>query len=262
MLNDYFLGILGQNYCCKIRKKVLLFRWLRLALGFTFGLWISAHILTGNKFTLNKTKFCKNNDFDTSERIFSYGNAPFKVPGPKTLCSSSGNSKGPIIYIESSGEECLTPRQACGIESAARANPSMEIRIYSNTAKLGRPAWDSRVIRHGIVRFCALNQILLTDRQFDGNKIQFIRRNFEEWLPKFDGSTFKLHHFDQMKKSPYWTVQLSDAARLILLEKYGGIYLDFDNIVFRSLHCLRNTLSYLQEELHIENGIMVILINK
>jgi len=62
-----------------------------------------------------------------------------------------------------------------------------------------------------------------------------------------------------MKKSPYWIVQLSDAARLILLEKYGGIYLDFDNIVFRFLHCLRNTLSYLQEELHIENGIMVML---
>ena len=179
----------------------------------------------------------------TSERRFSYVNAPFKVPGPETLCSSPENSsRGPIIYIESSGEECLTPRQACGIESAARANPSMDICIYTNSAKLGRPAWDSRVIRHGIVRFCALNQILLTDRQFDGNKIQFIRRNFEEWLPKFDGSTFKLHHFDQMKKSPYWTVQLSDAARLILLEKYGGIYLDFDNIVFRSLHCLLNTL--------------------
>jgi len=41
--------------------------------------------------------------------MFSYGNAPFKVPGPKTLCSSPGNSKGPIIYIESSGEERLTP---------------------------------------------------------------------------------------------------------------------------------------------------------
>ena len=61
----------------------------------------------------------------------SYGNFPFKVPGPESLCSSSSeDSKGPIIYIESSGEECLTPRQACGIESAARANPSMDIRIY------------------------------------------------------------------------------------------------------------------------------------
>jgi len=66
MLNDYFLVILGQNYCYKIRKTVSLFRGLRLALGFTFGLWISAHILTGNKFTL-KTKFRKTNDFNTSE---------------------------------------------------------------------------------------------------------------------------------------------------------------------------------------------------
>jgi len=142
MLNDYFLVILGQNYCYKIRKTVSLFRWLRLALGFTFGLWISAHLLTGNKFTLKTPN--RKTDFDISERIFSYGNAPFKVPGPETLCSSPENSsRGPIIYIESSGEECLTPRQACGIESAARANPSMDIRIYSNTAKLGRPAWDS-----------------------------------------------------------------------------------------------------------------------
>ena len=43
----------------------------------------------------------------------------------------STSFKGPIIYIETSGEECLTPRQACGIESAARANPSMNIRIYA-----------------------------------------------------------------------------------------------------------------------------------
>jgi len=118
----------------------------------------------------------------------------------------------------------------------------MDICIYTNSAKLGRPAWDSRVIRHGIVRFCALNQILLTDHQFNSNRIKLIRRNFEEWLPKFDGSTFKLHHFDQIKKSTYLIVQLNDAARLIFLDKNGGIYLDFDNIVFRSLHCLLNTL--------------------
>lgn len=82
----------------------------------------------------------------------------------------------------------------------------MDIRIYSNTAKLGRPAWNSRVMRHGRVHSCDLNKLLLTERQFDGSKIRFIRRNFKEWIPKFDGSTFKLHHFNRMKQSPYWIV--------------------------------------------------------
>lgn len=190
---------------------------------------------------------------------------PFKVPGPKSLCSSSNedvimnnHQGGPINYIESSGEECLTPRQACGIESAARSNPKMDINVYTNIARLGRPAWDGRIIRHGRVRSCTLNRLLTNNEHKFGRRIQFIRKNFGDWLPKFN-STFKSHHFEEMKKSPHWIVQLSDVARLVLLEKFGGIYLDFDNIVFRPLHCLRNTLSYLQEELHIENGIMVLL---
>jgi lactosylceramide 4-alpha-galactosyltransferase len=35
-----------------------------------------------------------------------------------------------IFFIETSGRSCLTGRQACGIESAARANPKAIITLY------------------------------------------------------------------------------------------------------------------------------------
>lgn len=60
-------------------------------------------------------------------------------------------------------------------------------------------------------------------------------------------------HFD---RSEWSYVHLSDALRLILLEKYGGFYLDSDIVTFRPLHCLRNAASYLNEVPHIENGVV------
>ena len=186
---------------------------------------------------------------------------PFKVPGPISLCPpidddeetipSSKSETRQITFIESSGEECLTPRQACGIESAARTNPEMLIRIYTNSDRTGLSGWDDRVMRPGRVRSCAFNRILLN---LTSHNIRFIRENFTHRLA--EEKSFR-RHLDEMKKSPFWVVQVSDAMRLILLKKHGGLYLDFDNIVFRPLHCLRNSLSYLEEEVHIENGVMV-----
>lgn len=178
--------------------------------------------------------------------------APFKVPGPDSICpADSPTGDGLITFIESSGEECLTPRQACGIESAARANPRMDVRVHTNAVRMGPPGWDHRVMRPGKVRSCAFNRILADLHP----NVRFIREDFSRWLEEED-SSFR-PHLERMKSSPYWVVQLSDVIRLILLKKHGGFYLDFDNIVFRPIHCLRNSVSYLEEAVHIENGIMV-----
>lgn len=159
-----------------------------------------------------------------------------------------------IHYVEASGEECLTPRQACAIESAARANPGMGIRVHTNAARLGPPGWDQRMVRQ--IRSCAFNQ-LLTKLQDSSSNVQIIRENFGQVLK--DEPSFR-PHLDTIKAGPFWAVHVSDVMRLILLKKYGGIFLDFDKIVFRSLHCLRNALTYLEggpngEE--IQNSAMV-----
>ncbi|KAI9563398.1 hypothetical protein GHT06_010861 [Daphnia sinensis] len=177
---------------------------------------------------------------------------PFKVPGPESLCPPFANGDTQRInFIESTGEECLTPRQACGVESAARANSQMDVKVYLNTAKIGPPGWDDLLRRPGRVRSCSLNQML--DSEF--SNVEMIRENFTSILrnssfrPLIESGNFHTSHWS--------VVQVSDAIRLLLLQKYGGYYLDFDNIVFRSLHCLRNGFSYLEEHPNIENGIMV-----
>lgn len=187
---------------------------------------------------------------------------PFKVPGPESLCPSAfrpGGAGGEgadterINFIESTGRECLTPRQACGVESAARANPGMHVKVYLNTHRIGPPGWDDLLRRPGRVRSCAFNDMLLA-QDFSSN-VQMVRQNFTQVLadslfrPLVAGGNFHSSHWS--------VVQISDAIRLLLLQQHGGYYLDFDNIVFRPLHCLRNGFSYLEEHPNIENGIMV-----
>ncbi|KAK4026396.1 alpha-1,4-N-acetylglucosaminyltransferase [Daphnia magna] len=177
---------------------------------------------------------------------------PFKVPGPDSLCPpfASGDTER-INFIESTGEECLTPRQACGVESAARANSQMDIKVYLNVAKIGPPGWDDLLRRPGRVRSCSFNQMLGSEF----SNVEMIRENFTSIL---ENSPFRpLIESGNFHTSHWSVVQVSDAIRLLLLQKYGGYYLDFDNIVFRSLHCLRNGFSYLEEHPNIENGIMV-----
>ncbi len=177
---------------------------------------------------------------------------PFKVPGPETVCPAftSGDTKY-IHFIESSGKECLTPRQSCGVESAARLNPHMNVKIYLNGGQSGSPTWDELLMRPGQVRSCMFNQMLVS--QF--SNVEYVRENFTSMM---QDSIFR-SVVESVQKSQWSVVQTSDAVRLLLLQKNGGIYLDFDNIVFRPLHCLRNVLSYLEEKPNIENGIMVIL---
>ena len=102
--------------------------------------------------------------------------------------------------------------------------------------------------RPGRVRSCSFN-LQLTKML----NVEFIRTDFNQMLEK---TAFR-PLLSKIKTSAWWVVQLSDIVRLILLKKHGGFYLDFDNIVFRSIDCLRNTFSYLEEAPNIENGIMV-----
>jgi lactosylceramide 4-alpha-galactosyltransferase len=177
---------------------------------------------------------------------------PFKVPGPESLCprAFNGGDTDRINFIESTGQECMTPRQACGVESAARANHDMKITIYINTVEVGPPGWDDLLRRPGRVRSCRFNQML--PEKFPN--VQIVRENFTQVLEK---SLFRTL-IKTFLVSHWSVVQISDAIRLLLLQEHGGFYLDFDNIVFRPLYCLQNGFSYLEEHPNIENGIMVL----
>nr|CAH0110650.1 unnamed protein product [Daphnia galeata] len=113
-----------------------------------------------------------------------------------------------IFFIETSGRSCLTARQACGIESAARANAEAIITLYMEKnliVNLSKIDSDRREIDCDIT-----------------SALEFYRTG------SFNTSTTPLVH-------------RSDIIRVALLWKNGGVYLDLDCIVMRPLDVLNNT---------------------
>ena len=179
---------------------------------------------------------------------------PFSVPGPKSFWSNIPRKEDTsrINYIESTGIKCLTPRQACGIESSARQNSYMSVKVYFNTVEMNPPSWDDRIMRPGRVRSCTLNHLLTSHY----SNVEMIAANFTNVLQE---TQFRpLVEFKRLQKIRASAIELGEAMRLFILKKYGGFYLDFDSIVFRPLHCLRNMLSYLTDQFpSIINEVMV-----
>lgn len=61
----------------------------------------------------------------------------------------------------------------------------------------------------------------------------------------------------RLDESLYPHVHLSDAVRVAVMQKQGGIYLDLDCIVLRPIDCLRNTAGYLKSlPSWVENGVL------
>lgn len=165
------------------------------------------------------------------------------------LCHSDGGGEKRIIFLETSGEKCLRPRQACAVESAALTNPDMTIYVYMALKKPpGNPEMD---YGEGLVRHCKTMEILS-----NFSNVYIIYDNISKHLM---GTPLEsLYVSGQFDNSQYSFQHMSDALRIALLYKYGGIYLDLDVIVLRSLRCLRNTAGhvFILGESSIENGLM------
>ena len=102
------------------------------------------------------------------------------------------------------------------MESAARANPKMPIKIYLNTHSIGLRSWDSRILRPGKVRDCLLNRNLVMQHP----NVEFVRSNFSEMLQNTPFEPL----LSKMITSSWSIVQLSDTVRLILLKKHGKAF--------------------------------------
>jgi lactosylceramide 4-alpha-galactosyltransferase len=154
-----------------------------------------------------------------------------------------------IFFIETSGRSCLTARQACGIESAARANPKAIITLYMEKnpiVNLSKIDSDRRKID------CSITSALL--KQFEN--VRVVR---EDLLGYLEGTPFwEFYRTGPFNKSTTPLVHRSDVIRVALLWKNGGVYLDFDCIVMRSLDDLNNTVGTVRDFIPnwVENGVM------
>uniref|UniRef100_A0A336N0A8 CSON003860 protein n=1 Tax=Culicoides sonorensis TaxID=179676 RepID=A0A336N0A8_CULSO len=128
-----------------------------------------------------------------------------------------------IYFIESkrpdNGILNLGPRQACAIESAAKNNPDFNVTLFAlhvnDTA-------ENNPYTKALRKYPNLKIVTTTLKDFAKGTIA------EDWEKKGD-----------IYKSKHSVVHFSDFMRLFVLWKYGGIYLDTDFIILKSLNALQ-----------------------
>jgi hypothetical protein len=120
-----------------------------------------------------------------------------------------------IIFVESNFEnKWFQPRQLCAIESAAAHNPKATVYVFSINAQFK-------------------NKNLITNEY---KNVKFVLLRPEETFR--DTPLWPWWWSKQVMTSPFKTAHLSDALRLALLWKYGGIYSDLDTITVKSFQSL------------------------
>ena len=119
-----------------------------------------------------------------------------------------------IFFHETSGRGCLSFRQSCTIESAAKHNPLRPIELYISADRINdTKPWLGMLRRYGNVAVKLVNND------------QFFRASpFRAWYDK-----------GEWRNSRFKTAHISDYIRLISLYESGGFYLDLDYVVLKPL---------------------------
>lgn len=109
----------------------------------------------------------------------------------------------------------LSPRQACAVESAAKNNPNWNVVLFTlDTHILDAPTSNTSALR----TYSNIKIVNTTVEKMVNGTIA------ESWVKTGSLTTSK-----------YPVVHYSDFLRLFILYKYGGVYLDTDFIVLKSL---------------------------
>jgi lactosylceramide 4-alpha-galactosyltransferase len=161
-----------------------------------------------------------------------------KVPGKETFCPPFERGKGyadRVNFVDATGEKCLSLHSVCGIESAARMNPKMQIYVFMNSVNQNFAPLSASNRREKLLRNCEVMNAL---NNFAN--VEFIQKDLEQFFLSDE-------RWDRVFNSPGdWThVHMTDAVKLQLTKMYGGLTLDPNVIVFRPLHCIRNSLNLL-----------------
>ncbi|XP_049740538.1 lactosylceramide 4-alpha-galactosyltransferase [Elephas maximus indicus] len=153
---------------------------------------------------------------------------PVDIPCPRPappMPSSSSPPPGNIFFLETSDRTNPNFLFMCSVESAARAHPESRVVVLMK----GLPGGNASLPRHlGISLLGCFPNVQM--RQLDLGAL-------------FHGTPLAAWHAAVRQRwEPYRLPVLSDAARIALMWKFGGIYLDTDFIVLKSLRNLTNTL--------------------
>ncbi|KAH9364568.1 hypothetical protein HPB48_006055 [Haemaphysalis longicornis] len=138
--------------------------------------------------------------------------------------------------METSYSNSLTARAACSIESACKHNRNHTIHLLTtgNIQDAG----------------CPYHNVLSSYGHFKSSTI--------EVKTTLEGTPLgHLYNEGSFKSSAFPVEHLSDFLRYTVLWRRGGIYLDTDVIVIKSLSGLRNSVVYQQDDGVVANGVLV-----
>ena len=135
------------------------------------------------------------------------------------LFNEENSQQNQAFFLETSGKNSLGGRQSCSIESAALASGlNLKVILKSFTLDLSK---------------CRS----LCDLYWNYKNVQFFTINFTKL---FTDTPVEGIENQVEKVVAHRSCHYSDIARLALMYKYGGFYLDMDIIVLQSLTELKN----------------------
>lgn len=129
-----------------------------------------------------------------------------------------------IFFIETSGKNVISPREACAVESAAR-NSGLHVVM----------------VRVGSELDLSDNTTCQLHKRFDKNGVSF----FNVDLPTLAEGTPLEGFFTSLalRNSMNKFVHAADATRLLLLNRFGGFYADLDMVIIKDISHLHNVVA-------------------
>lgn len=146
-----------------------------------------------------------------------------------------GDSSNTIIFLETSGKGRLTGRTSCAVESAAKHHPQRTVLLFFHGEDIPK---NNPFLR-------LLEEVPNVHVRKGDLKAAFADTPLEPWFAS--GS---------LSRSRFQIVHLSDALRLALTYKLGGVYMDTDVVVLKSLLKLRNCVSRSLQDM-VANGFLI-----
>ncbi|XP_071999541.1 alpha-1,4-N-acetylglucosaminyltransferase-like isoform X2 [Engystomops pustulosus] len=139
------------------------------------------------------------------------------TPAPRTPSEVLKEGNG-IIFLESTDRMKLPPLVLCAAESAARVYKDRPVAFFMKGLNETN---NEEIVKKHFPMLSSLRNIYFFPMNL---KELFTGTPLDDWFSKIN-----------IQQQSYWTHVSSDGCRLVLVWKYGGIYLDTDVISIRTI---------------------------
>ncbi|NWV39507.1 A4GAT galactosyltransferase, partial [Grantiella picta] len=156
---------------------------------------------------------------------------PPSVPSSQNITAGPSPSPGNVFFVETSEQTNPSYLFSCSVESAARTHPGSRVVVLMKGLAKG----NASLPKHWAFSLLSC---------FPNVQIQPL-----DLTELFSGTPLKRWYLWPLRHwEPYFLPVLSDACRIVLMWKFGGIYLDTDFIVLKNLQNLTNALGLQNED--------------